>query len=188
MVEWLYLILFLHQTTTVVRLTRQIFELYLILFLHQTTTSVILLAYFLEVTLKLANKKERKSGRRSVFDAIFLILPITNVMKYHANIKRTLKKFQLLGCGEFCSFNFSPKVLYFAILLIGYAQNTGQSRWWHRCSNPRYMHIHILFRWAMTNINRVLHHRKAIFLQRFAKLGGGFTFLFRGGWQVEKDK
>ena len=95
--------------------------LYLILFLHQTTTSVILLAYFLEVTLKLANKKGRKSGRRSVFDAIFLILPITNVMKYHANIKRTLKKFQLLGCSEFCSFNFSPKVLYFAILLIGYA-------------------------------------------------------------------
>ena len=154
----------------------------LILFLHQTTTPGVLPNDFQEVTSILRWTKWLLGRQRSAFDAIFSILPTTNVVKFHANVKRTLKKFQLLGSRKFCSFNLAPKVLYFAILLIGYAQNTCQSRWRHRGSNPRYMHIHILFRWAMTNINRVLHHRKAIFLQRFTKLGSRFTLLFRGGW------
>ena len=118
----------------------------------------------------------------------FLILPTTNVVKFHANVKRTLKKFQLLGSRKFCSFNLAPKVLYFAILLIGYAQNTCQSRWRHRGSNPRYMHIHILLRWAMTNINRVLHHRKAVFFQRLPKLSSCLALLFSRGWQVKEYK
>jgi hypothetical protein len=40
----------------------------------------------------------------------------------------------------------------------------------------------------MSDINRVLHHRKAILLQRFAELRSIFPLLFGIGWQIEKDK
>ena len=48
-------------------------------------------------------------------------------MKFHANVKRTLKKFQLLGSRKFCTFNFSPKISYFAKLLICYTQYACQA-------------------------------------------------------------
>ena len=174
----LFLILFLHQTTTLPNCTVTLEELFLILFLHQTTTPVDLLGNSQEVTAVQRRTKWVPGCLRSGFDAIFFYLTNANI----------LKRFQLLGCCEFCSLNFSPKVLYFAILLIGYVQNTNLSRWWHRGSYSGYVDSHIFPRWAVAHINRVLHHRKTIFLQCLAKLGGIFAFLFRVGWQVEKYK
>ena len=53
-------------------------------------------------------------------------LPAKCVWCYFLNLTNAniLKKFQLLRRCELCSLNFSPKVLYFAILLIRDAQNT----------------------------------------------------------------
>ena len=53
----------------------------------------ILYRYFQEVTSFLRLTKWTPNYLRSVFDAIFSILPTTNIVKFHANIKRTLKKF-----------------------------------------------------------------------------------------------
>ena len=103
----------------------------------------------------------------------------------YANI---LKNFQLLRRCELCSLNFPPKVLYFAILLICDTQNTCQSRRRHWVSNPCYVYIHILLRWAMADIDRVLHHRKTIFLQCLTKLGCRLALLFSCGWQVKEYK
>lgn len=125
----------------------------------------------------MTNKKGSRP-RRSEFDAIFFYLTNANL----------LKKFQLLGCCQLCLLNLTPKILDFAKLFIRNAQNTRQSGWRHRSPNPRNMNIHILLRRAMSNIDRVLHHRKTILLQCFAELRCIFPLLFGCGWQIEKDK
>ena len=110
------------------------YQLYLICFLHQTTTLAELFPEYHRVTLILQLENWVSHNQRSVFDAIFCLLPTANI----------LKKFQLLWRCKFCSFHLPPKILYLAILLISYTQNTCQSRWWHRCSNSGYVDIHIL--------------------------------------------
>ena len=59
----LYLIEFLHQTTTTLRGERLFMELYLIEFLHQTTTSVACPVDFLDFTVVLRWAKPQRKVR-----------------------------------------------------------------------------------------------------------------------------
>ena len=53
----LYIVLFLHQTTTLSLLKSIIFKLYIVLFLHQTTTYNVDIADNQHITITFINKK-----------------------------------------------------------------------------------------------------------------------------------
>ena len=78
-IKVLYLMSFLHQTTTVESSRQAAVRLYLMSFLHQTTTSGLLFTYFQEVASILRHTKRILNYQRSVFDVIFLTT--ANILK-----------------------------------------------------------------------------------------------------------
>ena len=113
----LYIIMFLHQTTTALDFFSISYVLYIIMFLHQTTTYSVEVVDNQQETIDFSNKK-------------WLCRQY-----FHANI---LKKFQLNGFKKSfflyftCSYTFwfSPKIINTSKLLICNAKNTNFSSFW----------------------------------------------------------
>ncbi len=132
----LYLITFLHQTTTIKPLPFEYLRLYLITFLHQTTTPHASCIKNHTFTKEYTSTNSSIHTRRSRFDAIFCI----SKNKNNANSE----KFQLLGNFRLGTFDLTHKIQNITILLIRNTQNTRISRRRHRSTYPIDMHLHIL--------------------------------------------
>ena len=113
----LYIIMFLHQTTTTLSLNVTTTLLYIIMFLHQTTTYSIEVVDNQKETIDFSNKK-------------WLCRQY-----FHANI---LKKFQLNGFKKSFFLYFAssyilwlpPKIINTSKLFICYTKNTHFSSFW----------------------------------------------------------
>ncbi len=132
----LYLITFLHQTTTIKPLPFEYLRLYLITFLHQTTTPHASCIKNHTFTKEYTSTNSSIHTRRSRFDAIFCI----SKNKNNANSE----KFQLLGNFRLGTFDLTHKIQNITILLIRNTQNTRISRRRHRLTYTIDMHLHIL--------------------------------------------
>ena len=99
-----------------------------------------------------------------------------------------LKKLQLLRYIRFGPFDLPPEIHNITVLFVRHGKNTRISRRRHWSTHPIYMYPHILFRWTMPDINRILHHRKTILLQCLAELCGMTPLSLGIGRQIEKYK
>ena len=175
----LYIIRVLHQTTTQSRKWSGKEQLYIIRVLHQTTTPGMERVDFGCFTWLKSFVKSVPVRRRSRFDAFF------RISKNEYSIYFS-EKFKLLRGFGFGAFYFAPEVQDFSILFVRHAQHARISGRRHRFSYPVHMHEHVFFRGAMSDVNRILHHRKTVFLQCLAELGRMASFGFGLGREIEE--
>ena len=112
-------------------------QLYLIEFLHQTTTPgfiVVDIPYFMALS---QSKKTARNSAEVDLMSLFCISKNKN--------NQLSEKFQLLRNLRFCPLAFAPKIQYIPILLVSHCENACRSCWRHRSANPFDMYLHILF-------------------------------------------
>ena len=76
---WLFIILFLHQTTTELLLLRDTFQLFIILFLHQTTTSFFIIKPLLSCLSSCSYIKPQPVAEEGIFfSVVYHLVPTSN--------------------------------------------------------------------------------------------------------------
>lgn len=100
----------------------------------------------------------------------------------------TSKQLQLLRCVSFLDLFLAGKNFHLTELLVGDADDPDLTCRRQRGLHPPDVHLGVLPRGAMAQVDRKLEHREAVLDEFFAKLGILFPFLFRLGRQVEKHK
>lgn len=154
--------------------------LYLIEFLHQTTTPGSLFVRFqCFMPFCPAGKSNAEPSSKWVWCAF---------LYFKEQRYCFLEKFQLLRHVRFCPFTLAPEVENVSILFVCHRQNTRKSSRRHRPSNAIDVNLHVLFRGTMPDIHRILHHCEAVLFQRFAELCRMTPFCFGIGRQIEKDE
>lgn len=155
-------------------------ELYLIEFLHQTTTTGCVRIDFMAF---MPGFPTEKTGLNSAeVDLMsFFVFQRTNIAKY-------FRKTPTAGAYRVWRVRFSPEIQNIAVLFVRYGQDARISRWRHRTPYPIDVNLHVLLRGAMPDINRKLHHRKTVFLQRLAELSRMAPLGLGIGRQIEENE